>query len=319
MVQKCGKCQCDILKGSDILSCSECKDFFHPVSCTRVKTQESFKKMSAAAKSNWKCDACKSETSSISSKSEENCSEKSESGPVLAAISKLSDEINKKIDLRFDKLTEDIADMKDSFDVLRQEVAAVKKSQESIVSDVSVLKEENISLKGEVNLLRSQVVDLQQYSRINNVIITGIPVTPNEDMLSILGNVAEVLHVPFKKTDVSAAHRLAIRKGETRPPSIVVQFVSRASKAEWIRAKKVKKTLSSTELRGSLPKYEIFINEHLTHHTMASLERARALTKTGQLLYAWVRDCKVFVRKEPTGPAIRILNLNELEMPIVQK
>lgn len=287
------------------------------MSCTRIKNQEYFKKMGVAVKSAWKCDTCKSETSSvISNKSEDTASE---SNQVLAAISKLSEEINNKIDLRFDKLTEVIADVKSSFNVLRQEFAAVKQSQDTVVSEVNVLKEDNLALASEINFLRSQVIDLQQYSRINNVIITGIPVTVNEDMLSILGNVAEILGVSFKKTDVSAAHRLPQRKGATRPPSIVVQFVSRASKAEWINAKKAKKTLSSVELRGSLPRYDIFINDHLTKHTMAILERARALTKTGQLLYAWVRECKVFVRKLADGPAIRILNLDELDLPVASE
>lgn len=149
------------------------------------------------------------------------------------------------------------------------------------------------------------------YSRIGNVIISGIPVTPNEGKLSILGNVVEVLKVPFKKTDVSPAHRLAVRKGDTRPSSIVVQFVSRASKAEWIRAKKVKKTFTSTEVRGSLPKYEVFIDEHLTRKTMASLERARsAALRTGARLQG---VCEETAHR--TGPVIRILNINELQLP----
>lgn len=87
------------------------------MSCTRVKTQKSFKKSSAATIFNWKCLACKSETSSISSRSKESCSCKLESGPVLVAISKLSKEINKNIDSHFDNLTEDVVDMKDIIEV----------------------------------------------------------------------------------------------------------------------------------------------------------------------------------------------------------
>lgn len=60
---------------------------------------------------------------------------------------------------------------------LRAEISELKQSHETTEAEVSSIKHENIKLKSEVIAVRSNISDLEQYSRVNKLIVTGVPVT----------------------------------------------------------------------------------------------------------------------------------------------
>lgn len=312
MSGKCSKCSMDFVSGSEVISCVECHDSFHPL-CTRIKTVEAFKKM-GARKMQWKCDSCKLETVSVSSRSTDV--DAVEVNPIVSAIEKLREDMNRKLDDKFEQVQNSIAGVKGEISDIKSELLSLKVRNESLCAEVDKLKEENNNLKADVSLVFSQLHELQQYSRINNLLVSGIPVTQGENVYELLKNLAEVVGTPYRRTDICTAHRLKGRKSDPRPPSIVVRFVSRSVKCEWLAARKAKGTLSTTELRGSMKKNDIYLNEHLTPMSRAIFNRARHLVKTKQMLYAWVRDCKVFTKTNEDSPVVHIQHLSELPLPL---
>ncbi|KAG8241637.1 hypothetical protein J6590_082631 [Homalodisca vitripennis] len=90
-----------------------------------------------------------------------------------------------------------------------------------------------------------------QHTGTNNILITGVPVTPQEECLAILDSIARALDIPFRIPDISVAHRLSSREGDSRPPVIVVSFVSRAVKAVWLEVRRTVKKLSARDLHQS--------------------------------------------------------------------
>lgn len=310
MSDKCAKCAEVIAKGKDSITCVECKLTYHPL-CTRISTVDNFRKM-GAKKSVWKCDDCKTDTSSIATQSEAG----EGSAVVLKAIQKMSEDMGEKFKEAFDhlkNLSEDVKAVKLDISALKSDLSDLKDEQNKLTQELVSVKAENSAMQSELKNLRESVQHLEQYSRVNNLMINGIPVTPKENVYSVLASVADVLGVEFHGYDITIAHRLNTRSGDTRPPPIVAQFSSRKIKNEWLTARRVKKTLKTTELPGRLPESDIYVNEHLTPITRGIFNHARQLVKDGTLHQVWTADCKVFVRKEQNGKALKITHINQLK------
>ncbi|KAG8242275.1 hypothetical protein J6590_069167 [Homalodisca vitripennis] len=62
----------------------------------------------------------------------------------------------------------------------------------------------------EVRELRQQLRDSDQQSRAANLEIVGLPVTYGENIYDRLQKVAAIVQVPFKREDISKAHRLRL-------------------------------------------------------------------------------------------------------------
>lgn len=75
--------------------------------------------------------------------------------------------------------------------------------------------------------------ELQQQTRENNIVITGMLITPIENMYMLLERLGLQLNIHYDRGDISAAHRLP-GSDDTQPPSIVVCFISHAVNAEYL-------------------------------------------------------------------------------------
>ncbi|XP_019646052.1 PREDICTED: uncharacterized protein LOC109486636 [Branchiostoma belcheri] len=154
------------------------------------------------------------------------------------------------------------------------------------------LKMKYTNLKSEFNTLQTKVNNLEQYSRRNCVIISGIPETPGErstdnPVLSVANDTLKC-DPPFNINDIDRSHRLGKPRGDGKPRPIIVKFCSYRSKAALMRAK--------TSGRAALKENGIFVNENLTKANMDLLKDARSLVKMKLLNQAWSYDGKIFVK-----------------------
>ena len=77
--------------------------------------------------------------------------------------------------------TEEVDDIKKSLDFLSEEVSAVRMQQKNIlklVDEVKVLRLQNAEKDKRLAYLENWVADLKQYTRMNDIVITGIPIYP---------------------------------------------------------------------------------------------------------------------------------------------
>lgn len=77
--------------------------------------------------------------------------------------------------------TEEVDKIKKALDFLSEEVSAVRVQQKSIlelVEKVKTLRIQNTEKDKRLAYLESRVADLEQYTRMNDVIITGLHVKP---------------------------------------------------------------------------------------------------------------------------------------------
>lgn len=180
---------------------------------------------------------------------------------------------------------------------------------DELVKDSGNLKNEIIDLKTKNYLLQKSVNQLEQYSRKNNVIINGIPVTENEKVRSIVMNLAEKMEITLHELHIAAAHRLPASRN--RVPAIVVRFNDSDIKSTLIRESK-KQKLNARAL-GFRENTNIYISDHLSKNSADILKKAKLLREEGKILATWTYNGNVFIRRSETDQARKIAMLEELD------
>lgn len=144
----------------------------------------------------------------------------------------------------------DVVELKKQVD----ELSSSLEHMNSLVEDLRVknasLVAENKALKSENLVLTEKVADLEQYSRLNNVEIKGVPCTQGEDCMAIMQTIGEKIECPLEPLDIDAVHRVPTRSENKK--NLIVRFCSRNKKSEFIsQARKAKLCLSDIGVSSS--------------------------------------------------------------------
>lgn len=192
-------------------------------------------------------------------------------------------------------------------DDFNNEVKEIKKSLKSLdtlKANISQLQKENVSLRDELN-------HLQQYSRINNVEITGIPENKGENIVSILQKIGEVAGCVIQLSDVDACHRIPKHGSGDNPRSLVVKFISRLKKEELMMAAK-KKGVTTSDLGFGRSSSKVYVNDHLTLTNKILFKKTREMCKEKSLKYCWTKEGRILVRKNDISRVIHIRSEDDL-------
>ena len=177
----------------------------------------------------------------------------------------------------------------------------------SLLTEIRQLKLKNMEQENTIKLLEDRVSDLEQYSRINNVIISGLATRPRTYSKAVKGTASqdETVHEEstedqviafFKGKDIDidginieACHTLPVKEGKNKPttPAIIIRFANRKHKVSLLK--------QGYKLEGS----NVSMNEHLTKRNADISWRARQLKKQGKIQSTWSVNCKVFIK--PVG------------------
>jgi len=314
MPGKCHVCKAEISNIQSI-KCSVCNVAFH-LPCVKDSTGD--KKLD---RKGWKCEGCTTKQVSATAVTP-TTSDKTGGGggrdPVLAAIAEFRKETQDRLSnmevtlLKLNQVESDMKLVTTELGKLKEEFSADRQKHDELVGEVVLLKEENKRLNEELINVKRAVCDLQQHSRKCNILITGVPVTTRKNVYGVLEDIARLLNVNYHRYDVSVAHRLAPRD-DNKPPSIVVCFVSRTCKNDWLEARRRRKKLSAVELRSSFPDTQIYLNEHLTPEVRTVFNATLAAVKRNLMASVWTSDCRVIAKQTVSGRPFWIRDLDHLE------
>lgn len=186
------------------------------------------------------------------------------------------------------------------------------------------IKKDNDKLTKKVSELETQVVELQQYSRANNLEIHGLPETKNENVYNIIRDVAKTLDVQHKDSQIDIAHRIPTKAGNSKP--IIIKFTSRTTKEEWIKKYKNKlrdmrdkdgpnkvNNLRSIHINKNLPDNPIYINENLSGYYRELLYKTKNFAENNNYKFVWVKNGKIYLRKEVNSISKRVSTTLDLE------
>ncbi|XP_026324279.1 uncharacterized protein LOC113233369 [Hyposmocoma kahamanoa] len=163
---------------------------------------------------------------------------------------------------------------------------------------------------------------LEQHARETNVEINGIPEHKPENHVSVFKQLSSAVSRPIADTNVLFCTR--VRKmddSSERSCAIVVKLPSTEIRDEILAAvAKFNKATPSEKLHSGHLGYggktsPIFVSEHLAPYYKALHARTRHVARDKDYKYVWIRNGRIFVRKNDQSPAKQIKsyeNLNNL-------
>ncbi len=130
----------------------------------------------------------------------------------------------------------------------------------------------------------------EQYSRRNNVRITGIPETKGENTDKLILDLAKSIGENLSPGDIDVSHRVPRYppSSQTQSRPIIVMFVSNASKRSLMSQRSKLKHVS----KGN----RVFINEDLTRTWAKLAKEARGLVKEKRVESSWVTGGVIIIK-----------------------
>lgn len=154
------------------------------------------------------------------------------------------------------------------------------------IENIDRLKEENSQLKLQLQNVTMLVDDLDQYGRRNCIDICGIPEKVNENVYDIVKEVGRALDIEINPQMIDTCHRLKKQPNQSSG-AIIVKFVRRDDKENFIRRRKIKRNLKASQLGFPGDEY-IYVNQNLTSYRRKILGQARRLKNEKNYAYLWV-------------------------------
>lgn len=298
---KCSMCSSNFTEGTQ---CSICKNHFD-FNCANV-SEAGWKRLGAERRGAWKCASCKT------------------TSPVPPTVDQVSLECIlmevRDIKLSLHKLPmlfEDVKTIKGEIQELKAscEFTSVKLEDftNKLAKAETSIKEfelKQASLEVALGVIQSQAISTEQRSRLNNVEIKGVPQKKDENLFQIIDKISAKVGYTFPKTQINYISRIPTFNSKDK--TIIVSFINRYVKEEFIASARALKTIMAEDLGFQGTQGRIFINDHLTTETKQLLNKVRQIAKDKCYNYVWVKFAKIHIRKNELTQSFIINKLADL-------
>lgn len=216
--------------------------------------------------------------------------------------------------------SENSEDIKKSIDLLFEEVTAVRRHQENLLALVEEVKTLRLQIEAKnkrIVDLEWRVNELEQYSRMNDLVITGLPIKPRSYARAVVGDNGDEPELESRLVEqqvesflqskgvelnldhIEACHPLP-RKSSSKPV-VIVRFINRKNKIALLK--------QGRKLKGT----NVYLNEHLTKKNAEIAWKARDLKKHHKIQHTWVTNCKILIKLNGSAEDAKILTVRHLE------
>lgn len=334
----CAKCRLVVTDG---VNCSVCKGILH-YGCAGI-AETTYRKMTSDKKANWRCVSCRAGNNLATDVVPAETQHPQDPSSAPAASGASSAELQQG----FASILKEIHDFRDEFRLIKTDLVTCKdgiqeintklnemESRVSFVEDsVSQMKEKTelvAKLQSDLNTATKMITTLQQefdareqYSRINNIEISGLPFKKGENLNSILHDMYTVVGLTFEAHHIDSIQRVRRfqtaddneggdndrgRSSKNREPAVIVKFTRRIYKDQLLSAVRARKGITTSSIGLNGPALNLYLGDHLTPASKMLLKRARDLKRDNKLAYLWIRDCKILARKTETSKVMVINN-----------
>lgn len=108
---------------------------------------------------------------------------------------------------------------------------------------MEALQDKIISLSNELTLIKNNLANRDQWYRLNNIEIKGIPIKKNENLFIIMDNICKAIGFPVDKSHINYISRVRVHNSKEK--SIIVSFTNRNIKEDLIASARAKKKISA--------------------------------------------------------------------------
>lgn len=216
-------------------------------------------------------------------------------------------------------MSEQIRELKDSMAFFNTRYEDLKSILEERNTLVEILKSDNDKLKSTVSDLTNRLHLVEQNMRDSNIEINGIPEHKQENLTKVIEQLAKTIDAPVTGEDILHITRAAkMSKDNSRPRSVIVKLRAPRQRDAILASvssfnkKNNKEKLHTQHLGLGGPCKPVFVSEHLspTNKSLHAATRLRA--KECNYKFTWVRNGRIFVRKDEFSEAFLIRNMDSL-------
>ncbi|KAF6203940.1 hypothetical protein GE061_002278 [Apolygus lucorum] len=317
----CAKCNRDLGSPRKTVKCIECGLCYHPY-CTRLKTVENYRKLKTELKASWRCDPCchaSRVTKQLAGRAEVidevDEVEPSDDDQDLVETSKNMD-MEGKIDLLLSSFNKQMKSMKRSMQFFNENFESTQKILKELKNEVTENRKEvdqlvrkNKNLERKVTYLDMKLNDVEQRDLRNDIQISGIPETTGEDVHEIVRSLMQ--GAGLQKTpevEIVDAFRVGkVDKKGKKKRNIIVKFSELEPKTEMIQWSRRGKGIELSSVDTRFPKDTMaYISERLTGYNRYLFAITKAFAKEYSHKFVWVKDGKIYMRKDEQSVAKRI-------------
>lgn len=202
-----------------------------------------------------------------------------------------------------EELRASMARMGARMDAFEQRLDALERHESSSAAENSQITE----LQQTINKLKLELNERDQEALQTDLDIGHIPEEKGENISHTVTVLAAKLGVTLEARDIVFAERVgAINVNATaaddggarmRARRVVVRLARRELRDELMRAARVRRNLSTTDIGLAGPSRRVYVNERLTKTNRLLFYRARVECAKRQWRYSWTKRGRVFVRQ----------------------
>lgn len=226
----------------------------------------------------------------------------------------LQDTVKGIIHEQFNKINEALSEFKNSLSFFNEKYEEIKIAIEEKSAKILKLEKDNYDLQNSFNNLTKRMNTLEQHSRSSNIELQCIPEYKTENLVTTVLQLSKVVNCDIKDTDIQLCTRIAKKDPQnSRPRSVLVKFNSPRIRDTFLAASmQYNKTNSKNKLNSSHlgiaadKPVPIFVAEHLSPENKALHAATRAKAKELGYRYVWVRNGKIFTKKDETSETVII-------------
>lgn len=197
----------------------------------------------------------------------------------------------------------EVDELRASVDFMSTQFDDLLKRREELVTSNKALLASNKDLVAKNEALEKRLANMEQYSRLNNAEIKGVPVTKGENCLAILTAIGDAIDCPVSSADLDVVHRVPT-KGEGM--NIIARFCSREKKNDFARKARKARVMTNQIGFSDQSHDPVYVNDHLTYENKKLFAQALALKKTHSWQFLWTDNCQIKARKMCDSKVFRI-------------
>ena len=187
--------------------------------------------------------------------------------------------------------------------MLKDKLETMSKSSRELEDKVILLEnklkacdEEKSTLEAKLDNVVIMHDDLEQYTRIFNLEVYGVPEEPEENPEEAILNLARCTEIDLTPEDIDICHRFKLRKvTQCQSRLLFGQFTNYYSRERMYKNRaKLQRTNVGSFLRGV---HKVYINENLTARRSGFFKKERDKKRHHDEWKIWTLDAKFFSKR----------------------
>lgn len=229
--------------------------------------------------------------------------------------------IQTEINSELQDIKKGMASFEETTSFFNEEFEKIKASNCAQNARIVTLEKEKEILQTTTHDLTAKLRQLDQQTRATNLELQCVPEHKHENLVSTLIQLSKVIKCPINDSDIQYCSRVAkLNPSSHRPRSILVKLRSPRLRDTFLAAtSSFNKNHPHDKLNTSHlgladeKKSPVYVVEHLTLENKELHSATRRKCKELHYKFVWVRDGKIFVRKNEEANYIHIRNSESLQ------